>query len=1139
MSKTKKIVLSLCVAFATLIAFVVGIVCFNRTNKANNSPQVEDDTRLNQGENSEPITYTFEAGEVEIVNGPNDIDFSYVADNASTNYAHTKAYEYTYGSTSDEKMVLDLKAISSDNVIISYAYSPIPLDVTDVIESSSEFTPYVLENNGDIVYAYILITPKDKTLSTNFTTNVTWHFGKAGELIIINGFDKSITTRPIAKGYPLDQPADIKLDNGYNFMGWYMDEDYSIPASFPFVTYGVTLYAKLPNLPSDCLSATSRIVDGVKVCNYEVNNTSASQLSDKIIVPKTYNNGVNGLGNVIAVSNGNTFGNQTGVTDIELPSTIETLGNNAFNGCSNLVSINTQNCTNLTTIESGVFAGCSSLEMVDISNSKIQTIKGFDYSGVKNINLPSTITAIHPQAFLSSEVKVVDLSNSNITKIPDNAFLNSKVEQVILPNTIISIGASAFEGCGNLTNINLNSLINLNHVGANAFKGCLSLNTIDLSNTKLETINSFMANSGVENIVLPTGVTSISSNAFKDCYSLTNVNFEQLTNLHIIGDNAFANSGVGGDIVMPEGLTTIGARAFDGCNNLKSVDLSNCDSVNISAGYIFANCKKLAGVVLPEGLTYLGQYMFSGCELLDNVTLPTSIRKLNTGVFQNCASLKTINLEQTRVSSILAYAFSGSGLTEVEFPSTLTSIGSHAFENTKISTLDMSKCNKVTTQSHTFSNCVRLSTILFPANQSIIGEYDFENCTAILSLSVPNTITTIKQYAFSGVGLRQLTLPNSITTIGHCAFQNCTSLLEIYNLSNFVILAGSSDNGCVAEHAEVVHTNINVQSMLQVEDGAMYYRSGSTLKLLYVSDKSATNITIKEGTTHIDARAFEYCKNLTTIEVPDSVVEIGVGAFQYCTSLEIVKLPANLPHVAKSLFEGCAKLINVALPQNVAYIAENAFNGCEDLETIAIPASVKSIQASAFNGCGSLATITFEEGLTTIANNAFNGCGNITTIKLPNTLTTIGAYAFSQTGLTRIVLPKNVVTIGEAVFADCTDLRSVDMTLCTGLMEISDKLFINGTSLVQMLLPTHEMIRLGESAFKGCSALENIVLPQFSCIALGAFDGCTNLTSVNMTGSWNIYSSLGEFVCSIDVANPNTNAQNLKADYINYYWYSV
>ena len=166
-------------------------------------------------------------------------------------------------------------------------------------------------------------------------------------------------------------------------------------------------------------------------------------------------------------------------------------------------------------------------------------------------------------------------------------------------------------------------------------------------------------------------------------------------------------------------------------------------------------------------------------------------------------------------------------------------------------------------------------------------------------------------------------------------------------------------------------------------------------------------------------------------------------------------------------------------------------------------------------------------------------CKGLTGITLGNSLTSIGAFAFSETGLTRIVLPKNVATMGEAVFANCADLRSVDMTLCSGLMYISDKLFINCTSLVQMLLPTHEMSKLGASAFKGCSALANIDLPKFDCISQGAFEGCANLVSVNMMGDWNIYSNLGEFVCSIDVTNSATNALNLKAAYKNYNWHSI
>lgn len=1138
MSKSKKIVLSLCIAFTTLIAFVIGVICFNHNNKESNVPPAVNDNS-NQGETIKPTTYTFDAGKVQVVNGPDDINFSYVPSNASNSEATTIAYEYVYGSTSDEKMVLDLKAINSDDVIISYVYSVTPLDTTSTIESSAIFTPQILEKNGDAIYAYILVTPIDEEVSAEFTTKVEWRFGKAGELVIINGFDNSVTTRAIAKGYQLDQPADIQLDNGYNFMGWYLDADYTIPATFPFNTYGTTLYAKLPNLPTDCLSVASKVVDGTRVYYYQVDNTSASQLSGRIIVPKTYNNGINGLGDVISINDSDTFKNQTGVTSIELPSTIEILGKQAFIDCSNLEKINTENCPNLTLVDDGVFTRCAKLNSVDLSNSKITTIKGFDYSEVKNIALPNTVTSIHPQAFLSSAVKIIDLSHLNITSIPDNAFLNSKVEQVILPNTITSIGVSAFEGCVNLNSINFDSLASLTQIGDNAFKGCLNLEVVDLSYTKLEAINSIIADSGVKTIVLPTGVTTINNDAFKNCESLNNVNFEQLINLNTIGDNAFANSGIKGNIIMPESLNVLGSHAFYGCKNLVSVDLSDCLGLNVELGYTFANCINLTTANIPNNLTYLGQFMFSGCQSLANISLPTSIITLNDGVFQNCSSLESINLEHTNIASISKNVFYQSGLKQVKFPATLKSIDLYAFSGSKISKLDMSECDSITSQGYAFSNCQHLATILFPSEQTTIGKHDFEYCTGLLRLNIPNTITTIMDYAFRGAGMRQVTIPNSVTLIGYCSFQDCISLTEIYNLSKFVIVVGGVNNGFIAQYAQVVHTNINVQSMLETIDGAIYYRTGTALKLLAVEDKNISSITIKDGTTHIETRAFEHCVNLTNINIPNTVIEIGDRAFQYCTNLENIKLSGNLSNISNSVFEGCAKLKEITIPQIVTSIGDSAFSGCASLTSIVIPNSVTAINSKAFMGCSNLSSVTLSTNLKTIGELAFSKCSSLTTIKLPNSLTTINTRAFSQAGITRIILPKNVTTLGDATFADCKDLRSVDMTLCVGLMDINSQLFANCISLVQMLLPTHDMNTLGENAFNGCVNLVNIVLPKFSCIEIGAFDGCDSLETVSMVGTWNIYSNLGKLIGGIDVTNSTTNASNLNSVYKNCYWYSI
>ena len=114
---------------------------------------------------------------------------------------------------------------------------------------------------------------------------------------------------------------------------------------------------------------------------------------------------------------------------------------------------------------------------------------------------------------------------------------------VVIPNTITSIGNSAFSGCSNL-----------------------------------------------DNITIPGGVTSIGNSAFSDCTGLTNIDFlpNSITN---IGMYMFKNCTGLVNITIPSNITSIDTEAFSGCTNLVSVTIPN--SVESMNDWIFMNCDKL------------------------------------------------------------------------------------------------------------------------------------------------------------------------------------------------------------------------------------------------------------------------------------------------------------------------------------------------------------------------------------------------------------------------------------------------------------------------------------------------------------------------------------------------------------------
>ena len=334
----------------------------------------------------------------------------------------------------------------------------------------------------------------------------------------------------------------------------------------------------------------------------------------------------------------------SGITNIEFPSTLETIGNFAFSGCSGLTEVVLGNCTSLTSIGNRVFAGCS---------------------GLTSITLPSSLTSIGYSALSQcSRLTEVDLSNcASLTSIGNLAFEGcSGLTHIDLSKctNLTSIGTYAFQDCSGLTSIILPS--SLTNIGESAFYYCIGLNTLEYKGTLEQWLSidfglswmgdpshTFIVNGEeLTNLVVPEGITTIPAYAFYGCTGLTNITLP--SSLNIIGDGAFNRcSGLAGDLVIPEKVTSIGQGAFTSCNKLLKVDLSNCTSLISIGDGAFNSCTKLSEVDLSNctSLISIGNTAFYSCYALTDVTIPERVTSIGERAFSYCTSLKSITFSNT------------------------------------------------------------------------------------------------------------------------------------------------------------------------------------------------------------------------------------------------------------------------------------------------------------------------------------------------------------------------------------------------------------------------------------------------------------------------------------------------------------
>ena len=133
------------------------------------------------------------------------------------------------------------------------------------------------------------------------------------------------------------------------------------------------------------------------------------------------------------------------------------------------------------------------------------------------------------------------------------------------------------------------------------------------------------------------------------------------TVINSILDRSISGNYVNGD------LTKIGRYAFEYCDQLTFATFTKVTKIDGSA---FSDCRSLESISLPE------------------------VKKIEQSAFAYCSSLKSISMPKIEVLSSDSFywgIFDYCGMTTINIPSTIKSIGKNAFENSKITTINIDK----------------------------------------------------------------------------------------------------------------------------------------------------------------------------------------------------------------------------------------------------------------------------------------------------------------------------------------------------------------------------------------------------------------------------------------------------------------
>ncbi|MBQ8227898.1 MAG: leucine-rich repeat domain-containing protein [Clostridia bacterium] len=546
---------------------------------------------------------------------------------------------------------------------------------------------------------------------------------------------------------------------------------------------------------------------------------------------------------------------------------------------------------------------------------------------------------------------------------------------------------------------------------------------------------------------------------------------------------------------------------------------------------------EIPSVIGNKPVEAIAKHAFENNKTISEVTIPPSVKTIQSDAFNNCSSLKTVNLSEGLEALYPAFEFTA--IESVTIPSTVRFMYINAFTNGCVKEIIFDA--SYTKECH----IAELGTNWYDENTELVFK-GLPDVQIDLELRNANYVFYMKDgnYCYRP-DYKNTTVPE-IFTCGDYKYTLDSGEATIVRYNNFdaeeVIVPQTLDGYPVTTIGEFAFSSASEVGKSFVD---------TTISYTYNFKK----ITVPAGVKSVERYAFAENESLVEVVLPDGLTNFGYCAFMFCGNLEKINIPSGtevlpdnflfaspnmrttLPDSLKIVANEAIHIttydrdytdnpdFNAVLPDSVEFLGEDLFSGCCYVAELSLPQSLQEMHGT-FRAMTDLKRINFNDSLHIIGDYTFVDCVNLEETIIPDSVTQIGENAFDGCEkLSKVYMSENVKCVPYRAFYDCVSLNyfswnSDEKTIgkdafygCplngfdfSNSYGIDDGAFY-GSSIESAKIgkgdyETDEKQTIGAQSFMCCSELQTVSLGgNVTEVGSQAFAECENLETVVIADS--------------------------------------